>query len=70
MCGNFGDYKSLSGGLYELRLTLGSGYKVYFGREDDDIVLLLCGGDKSSQARDIELARHYLNDYDYIRKLK
>ena len=51
--GNLGDHKSIGGGIFELRLQFGSGYRVYFGQLGNTIVLLLCGGDKSSQVRDI-----------------
>ena len=53
--GNFGDCKSIKGekSLFELRLQLGPGYRVYFGKKGRKIVILLCGGDKGSQKRDI-----------------
>ena len=57
--GNYGDYKALGDGLYELRFTFGSGYRVYFSELDDVVVILLCGGDKSSQRKDIKLAKRY-----------
>lgn len=57
--GNFGDAKSIGGGLWELRFAFGPGYRVYFGRTNGEIVILLCAGDKSSQAKDITLARTY-----------
>ncbi len=57
--GNFGDWKSVGQGVFELRVDYGPGYRVYFGREGKDIVLLLCGGDKSSQQSDIQLAQRY-----------
>jgi putative addiction module killer protein len=60
--GNFGDARSLGDGLFELRIHLGPGYRVYFGREGDRIVILLCGGDKGSQNRDIERATRYWQD--------
>lgn len=60
--GNFGDCKSLGGGLYELRLSFGAGYRIYYGREGDRLVILLVGGDKSSQKRDIEKAKIYWNE--------
>ncbi len=50
--GNFGDYRSVGAGVFELRLHFGPGYRIYFGEVDNTIVLLLCAGDKSSQAKD------------------
>ncbi len=61
--GNFGDCKSLGDGLFEFRMTFGPGYRVYFGRVDEQVILLLCGGDKSSQNKDIETARAAWIDY-------
>ena len=60
--GNYGDYKSLSDGVYELRLAFGAGYRIYFAEQDDVIVILLCGGDKSTQEKDIKTAKMYLKD--------
>ena len=61
--GHFGDVKSLGGGLFELRFFFGSGYRVYFGEDQTDLVILLLGGDKSGQNRDIEKARDYWLEY-------
>ena len=61
--GNFGDHKAVGEGVYELRFFFGSGYRVYFGKSGDKLILLLCGGNKSSQQRDIKKAKHYWNDY-------
>lgn len=55
--GNFGDAKSLGGSVSELRLDFGPGYRVYFTRHGDVVVILLCGGDKDSQERDIKRAK-------------
>lgn len=55
--GNLGDYKSVGDGVFELRFFFSSGYRVYFGFDGETIVLLLCGGDKSSQAKDIKKAK-------------
>lgn len=61
--GNFGDCKAVGGGVSELRVPYGPGYRVYFGRKGDSVVVLLCGGDKRTQAGDIELAQVYWSDY-------
>ena len=66
--GNFSKCKSVKGGVFELRLHFGPGYRVYFGEVGDTIVLLLCGGDKSSQARDIEQAKAYWQEYKESQK--
>ncbi len=60
--GHYGDTKSVGEGVYELRFFFGSGYRVYFGEKDDTIVLL-CGGDKKNQHRDIQRARMYWQEY-------
>jgi putative addiction module killer protein len=61
--GNFGDCRNVGGGVQELRIDYGPGYRVYFGRLGSTIVLLLCGGDKSTQAMDIKLAHDYWIEY-------
>ena len=61
--GNLGDHKSLGHGLHELRIRYGPGYRVYFGREGQTLVLLLCAGNKASQRVDIRLAANYWQDY-------
>lgn len=61
--GNFGDCKPVGDGVSELRMFFGAGYRVYFGEHDDDLVVLLCGGDKSSQDRDITQAKLYWRRY-------
>lgn len=66
--GNLGDYKRISQGLFELRLFFDGGFRVYFGRDGDQFILLLCGGDKSSQKKDIEKAKEYWNEYNGQKK--
>ena len=61
--GNYGDFKSLKDGVFELRLMFGSGYRVYFAEDGNDVVLLLIGGDKSSQKNDIQKAKEYWKEY-------
>ena len=61
--GNFGDCKSVGGGVGELRIDFGPGYRVYYGREGSFVVILLCGGDKRSQARDILTAQKRWKEY-------
>lgn len=57
---NFGDYKSLDGGLFELRINYGAGYRIYFVYKGNTIIVLLGGGDKSTQQKDINKARKEL----------
>ncbi len=56
--GSFGDRRSVGGGVSELRLSVGKGYRVYYTVRRNTVVILLCGGDKSSQRRDISHAQH------------
>jgi putative addiction module killer protein len=55
--GSFGDFKPLGEGVLELRIDQGPGYRVYFTRRGEAVIVLLAGGDKSSQTRDIERAK-------------
>lgn len=66
--GNLGDHKSVGQGVSELRIPYGPGYRIYYGRRGSAIVILLHGGEKHSQTRDIALARQYW--LDYLRRAK
>ena len=62
--GNFGDHKPITEGVWELRIDYGPGYRVYYCLDGEYIVLLLCGGDKSTQKADIEIAVAHKKDYE------
>ena len=66
--GDYGDHKRFCG-IIELRLGFGKGYRIYCAEKDNDIVVLLVGGDKSSQDNDIKLAQEYWRDYNEENKI-
>lgn len=66
--GNLGDCKSIGDGVFELRISFGPGYRVYFGQDGPKVVVLLCGGDKRSQKRDIAKAKLLWMEYLYGRQ--
>jgi putative addiction module killer protein len=61
--GNFGDTRGVGAGVHELRLDFGPGYRIYYGLIGDTVVLLLGGGDKRSQARDIREAKRHWQEF-------
>ena len=61
--GNFGDCRALEGGVFELKIDWGPGYRVYFGKVGKTLLVLLCGGVKKTQQEDIEMARTFLKEY-------
>jgi len=61
--GLFGDYKRIDNNLFELRLHFGSGFRIYFLKHKANIIILLLGGDKGSQKKDIQKARKYSEDF-------
>ncbi|MEM9211836.1 MAG: type II toxin-antitoxin system RelE/ParE family toxin [Pseudomonadota bacterium] len=66
--GNFGDVKPVGHGVSERRIDFGPDYRVYFGRDGDEIVILLCGGTKKRQQKDIEAAKAYWKEYKRRKK--
>ena len=59
---NFGDHRSVGSGVSELRIDVGQGYRVYYTVRRNTVVILLCGGDKSSQRRDVSCAQRIANE--------
>lgn len=62
--GNFGDVESVGDGVSELRFFFGPGYRVYFVKRGETVVILLCGGDKGSQRRDIDRAKEMAKEIE------
>ena len=60
--GNFGDVKSVCDNISELRITVGPGYRVYFTKYEEKLIILLVGGDKSTQSKDIGKAKKLLEE--------
>lgn len=61
--GNLGDFKSVGQGLYELRIPYGQGYRIYYKKVQNKLLLILLGGDKSTQTKDIEKAKRIWEQY-------
>lgn len=61
--GNLGDHKQVDTGVYEMRIDYGPGYRVYFAKEGNRLLLLLIGGDKGTQSKDIKTAVSYWQDH-------
>lgn len=67
MLGNFGDYKSVGSGVFELREHFGAGWRMYFVRRGDILVVMLGGGNKSTQVKDIEAAINLSHTLDFTK---
>ena len=61
--GNFGNCSDVGSGITELKIDIGPGYRIYLSHRGERLVILLCGGNKSTQSKDIELARKYWLDW-------
>lgn len=61
--GNLGKCRTVGQGVFELKIDFGPGYRVYFGEHGNTVIILICGGDKDTQDKDIKLAHDYWVDY-------
>jgi len=62
-CGNLGNHKSVGKGVIELCIPVGPGYRVYVGLHGERLIVLLCGGDKVTQSKDVALAHAYWSEW-------
>jgi len=63
--GHFGDVKSVGGGISEMRIHCGAGYRLYFVRRGQTVIVLLCGGDKKTQSKDILIAKEMAEEMEF-----
>ncbi|MBU6338950.1 MAG: type II toxin-antitoxin system RelE/ParE family toxin [Rickettsiales bacterium] len=63
--GNLGDYKNIGDGVFKFKFDFGSGYRIYFGKDNKKLIILLCGGDKKTQKQDIKKAKQYWLEYNH-----
>ena len=66
--GNFSNVKGVGSGVFEYRIDFGPGYRIYFGKDGDTVVILLAGGTKKQQATDIKAAQSFWKDYKRRKK--
>jgi len=66
--GNLGDHKSVGGGVWEHRIHVGKGYRIYFGRDGNELIVLLLGGSKARQQAEIKKAKEYWADYKHRKR--
>lgn len=66
--GNYSNVKSLGEGVFEYKIDFGPGYRVYFGQDGDELVILVGSGSKKQQDKDIKMAKHYWQEYKSAKK--
>lgn len=66
--GNYSNVKSLGEGIYEYKIDFGPGYRIYFGQDGEDLVILVGGGSKKQQDKDIKIAKIYWQDYKLAKR--
>ena len=66
--GNYSNVKSLGDGVFEYKIDFGPGYRIYFGQDGDELVILVGGGSKKQQDKDIKIAKQYWNEYKLAKK--
>ena len=66
--GNFSNVKSLGDGVFEFKVDFGPGYRIYFGQDGDELIILVGGGTKKLQDRDIKIAKQYWSEYKQLKK--
>ena len=66
--GNFSNVQSVGGGVFEYKIDFGPGYRIYFGQDGNTLVILLCGGTKKTQQKDIDRAKDFWQEYKARKK--
>lgn len=66
--GNFSRVEGVGGGVYEYRIDFGPGYRIYFGKNGNELVILLCSGSKKGQSKDIKLAKEKWTEYKHQKR--
>lgn len=66
--GNYSNVKSLSDGIYEYKIDFGPGYRIYFGQDGEELIILVGGGAKKQQDKDIKMAKNYWQEFKLAKK--
>lgn len=66
--GNYSNVKSLSDGIYEYKIDFGPGYRIYFGQDGEELIILVGGGSKKQQDKDIKMAKNYWQEFKLAKK--